>query len=303
MQSASVKNALQWFSQLVQDKIIIEPVKLKEPEQNGISWDILRTDLIHPVCSGNKIFKLRYYLEDAILKNHTAIHSFGGAWSNHIVATALVAKACGLTATGYIRGEEPREWSQTLKDANQYGMKLVFLPRDEFDKICFNPPVKEDSYPIPIGGYGFPGAKGASHILDNLPVNSYTHIICAAGTGTMAAGLSLAGKSGKLVCINAVRNDKLLDEIKQLAPGAAITVYNDYLFGGFAKADPDLIKFMNSFFLQNSIPTDFVYTAKLMFAIQDLISKNAFPTGSRILAIHSGGLQGNKSLKIGQLQF
>jgi 1-aminocyclopropane-1-carboxylate deaminase len=89
MQSASFNNALQWFSQLAHDKIITQSVRVDETETNGISWDILRTDLIHPVCSGNKFFKLRYYLEDAISKNHTTVHSFGGAWSNHIVATAF----------------------------------------------------------------------------------------------------------------------------------------------------------------------------------------------------------------------
>jgi 1-aminocyclopropane-1-carboxylate deaminase/D-cysteine desulfhydrase-like pyridoxal-dependent ACC family enzyme len=300
-------DALKWFHLIAREKIVTQSIRSYKCEQNEISWDILRTDLIHPVCSGNKFFKLRYYLEDAITNGHDAVHTFGGAWSNHIVATAFSAQACGLSSTGYIRGEEPAVWSQTLKDAQAYGMKLVFLTRTAFDQEASSTFQLPTSTLIPMGGYGEKGAKGASEILHYAAHRNYTHIFCAAGTGTMAAGLCQTAGEAQVWVVNVVSannptTNNLLTYIKALTPNATPTILNS-TFGGFAKSSPALINFMNRFHQQNSIPTDFVYTARLMFAIEDLLHKKVLPKGSRILAIHSGGLQGNNSLKSGLLGF
>ena len=310
-------DALNWFHLLAREKIITQSIRSYICEQNEISWDILRTDLIHPVCSGNKFFKLRYYLEEAIANGHDAVHTFGGAWSNHIVATAFAAQACGLKSTGYIRGEEPAVWSQTLQDARTYGMNLVFLPRSIFDREASSTFHLPTSTFIPMGGYGKKGARGASEILQYAAHQNYTHIFCAAGTGTMAAGLCQTAGEAQVWVVNVVGGNNpithnpithnpitnnLLTAIQTLTPNATPTILNS-TFGGFAKSTPALIDFMNRFHQQNSIPTDFVYTARLMFAIEDLLHKKVLPKGSRILAIHSGGLQGNNSLKSGLLGF
>ena len=295
-------DALNWFHLLAREKIITQSIRSYICEQNEISWDILRTDLIHDVCSGNKLFKLRYYLEDAIANGHDAVHTFGGAWSNHIVATAFAAQACGLSSTGYIRGEEPAVWSQTLKDAQAYGMKLVFLTRTAFDQEASSTFHLPTSTLIPMGGYGEKGAKGASEILHYAAHRNYTHIFCAAGTGTMAAGLCQTAGEAEVWVVNVVNANNLLTDIQTLTLNATPTILKS-TFGGFAKSSPALIDFINRFHQQNSIPTDFVYTARLMFAIEDLLHKKVLPKGSQILAIHSGGLQGNNSLKSGILGF
>lgn len=304
MQSILPGSSLNWFDDLAKERILTQPVKIKDQLDKDIQWDVLRTDLIHTVCSGNKFFKLKYYLADAILKNHTTIHSFGGAWSNHIVATAFAAKASGLASIGYIRGEEPAQLSETLIQAKRYGMDLHFLPRKEFDKAYPRTGIAPvHSYPIPIGGYGSLGVKGAAEIMNFATGKDYTHVFCAVGTGTMIAGISHTCQRAQLGGINVVKGTDPLAEIMFLAPTAKPTIYNDYQFGGYARENQSLFHFMNDFYEQNTIPTDFVYTGRLMFAIQDLLNKDKFQPGSKILAIHSGGLQGNKSLKIGTLNF
>jgi 1-aminocyclopropane-1-carboxylate deaminase/D-cysteine desulfhydrase-like pyridoxal-dependent ACC family enzyme len=203
-------------------------------------------------------------------------------------------------------------------DAKAYGMELVFLDRKTFDeelRSSLQPPPEPSSlssppsaphplpYLIPMGGYGEKGARGAAGILDHATRQDYTHIFCAAGTGTMAAGLSMKAGQAEIWAVNVVRGNDLAQDIFSLAPGARIQIINGFHFGAFGKTSPALVEFMNQFYLQNSVPTDFVYTARLMYAIEDLLQKRSIPRGSRILAIHSGGLQGNKSLKKGQLSY
>jgi 1-aminocyclopropane-1-carboxylate deaminase/D-cysteine desulfhydrase-like pyridoxal-dependent ACC family enzyme len=304
MQSKPSDSSLAWFHDLANERIITQSVKTGTKDHQEIQWDVLRTDLIHPICSGNKFFKLKYYLEDAILNNYTTIHSFGGAWSNHIVATAFAAQASGLSSIGYIRGEEPARWSETLIQAKQYGMDLQFLSRKEFDKVYPGQDIgPKGSYPVPMGGYGLPGIKGASEILNYTTCKDYTHVFCAVGSGTMIAGLALSCGEAQLAGITVVKDHDALADIRGLVPSAMVSIYPNYQFSGYGRENNELFSFMNDFHKQNTIPTDFVYTGKLMFAIQDLLNNNAFQPGSKILAIHSGGLQGNKSLKIGTLNF
>lgn len=308
MESLPSMGTLDLLLKEARSRIITQKVDHTGSTINGVKWDVLRTDLIHPVCSGNKLFKLYHYLAHAIQKNHTTVSTFGGAWSNHIVATAYAAGICGLKAIGYIRGEEPASWSSTLLDAKGYGMELVFLPRTEFDRLALQAwspqePALAEPYTIPMGGFGQMGAQGAAMMMD-FASGGYTHIFCAAGTGTMLAGIASRAGSGTTVAgINVVKGSDLKKVLETLAPGVKVESYDQYQFGGYARPNGQLLDFMNQFFEQNRIPTDIVYTGKLMFAVQDLLNKNAFPKGSRILAIHSGGLQGNKSLKKGELIF
>jgi 1-aminocyclopropane-1-carboxylate deaminase len=268
---------------------------------------ILRLDKLHPLISGNKWFKLRYYLDEAKTLQKKKIVTFGGAWSNHLLATAAAARLYGFHATGIIRGGEAPWLSTTLQQAKQLGMQLIFIPREDY-KNKYVPPelLSSEHYLIPEGGYGETGAAGASTILDNCP-DGITHYCCAIGTGTMMAGLVNAVNSPKQVigvsvmknnselpaCVsNLVKNDKTN---WQLIEG--------YHFGGYAKSQLPLTEFMNDFYRKTSTPLDFVYTGKLFFAISQLIKEQFFPEGSKILLIHSGGLQGNTSLRKGVLIF
>ena len=271
--------------------------------------DVLRLDLIHPVISGNKWFKLKGYLEEAsrLGKNH--ILSFGGAYSNHIVATAAAAQSKGFSSTGLIRGEEPANLSPTLMDAKDYGMRLVFISRDDYSKKLIPDEIISEpgTYVVPEGGYGPIGASGAAEIALLTKMSNYTHVVAATGTGTMLAGLIMASKNIQVVGIPILKNlGTLPAEINRLLPTALQDQYqiiNGYQFGGYAKYSSALIRFMNNWYSETGIPSDFVYTGKVFFAVDDMVRQNFFPAESRVLVIHSGGLQGNRSLPKGELIF
>ncbi|RYF84915.1 MAG: 1-aminocyclopropane-1-carboxylate deaminase/D-cysteine desulfhydrase, partial [Chitinophagaceae bacterium] len=163
----------------------------------GFPLDVLRLDLIHPVISGNKWFKLKGYLQQAKEENKDILLTWGGAYSNHIVASAYAAKLAGLKSIGIIRGEEPRTWSHTLLAAKAYGMQLYFLSREEYWQKSLPQEIIEtidcdEVIEIPEGGYGEKGAEGASEILTLVAPANYTHIVSAVGTGTTLAGLCLS---------------------------------------------------------------------------------------------------------------
>ena len=285
------------------DQIIL-PVSVAQ----NIELYVLRLDKIHPYISGNKWFKLCYYFDEAKELNKKKIVTFGGAWSNHILATAAACQLKGFDATGIIRGEEAPELSQTLKLAREMGMQLIFLSREDYKKKKLPPDIEnDDTYFINEGGYGIKGAAGAATMLNAVVKKDYSHICCAAGTGTMMAGLALAcGEQNKIVGISVLKNNREIEQqMKTLIPGIKINfeIIPDYHFGGYARYKPAQIQFMNEFYRLTGIPSDFIYTGKLFYAINDLIGSGYFPRGSRILIVHSGGLQGNASLGKGTLIF
>lgn len=294
--------------QINTDLARIQPLKLGA--EQGVKIDVLRTDLIHPVISGNKWYKLRYYLEDARNKGCTEIASFGGAYSNHIVATACACQASQLNSIGFIRGDQLEQSSPTLAAAQSFGMQFEFVNRTDYKNkanlIAKNP--KPNRYWIPEGGYGILGAKGAASILDNVSLIDYTHIVAAIGSGTMIAGLTNASLANqKVLGISSQKNNHSLEsEVRMLI--AAENQYRfhylpDYHFGGFAKHPTALLDFMNQFWLKESVPTDIVYTGKVFYAMNDLLEKEYIKAGDRVLVVHSGGLQGNLSLPENSLLF
>jgi 1-aminocyclopropane-1-carboxylate deaminase len=293
------------ITRLAFDKITVDTISLAK--HNEITADVLRLDKIDPVISGNKWFKLRYYLDEARSQQKKGIVTFGGAWSNHIVATAAACQLNGIHSVGIIRGEEPRKLSPTLLRAKEMGMQLIFLSRPDYQAKEIPAAMQpEEYYIINEGGYGIMGARGASTILEHCR-NNYTHYCCAVGTGTMMAGIINQSQSEqKTIGISVLKNNTGLAEMIQ-----ALVVnktdnwqlIHDYSFGGYAKHQPALLRFMNEFYEQTGVPSDFVYTGKLFYAINDLVEKNYFPPGSRLLLIHSGGLQGNESLETGSLIF
>jgi 1-aminocyclopropane-1-carboxylate deaminase len=292
------------------NNIIVQPVVKSLASEKNISVSVLRLDLIHPVISGNKWFKLKFYIQDAKRLDKKRVVTFGGAWSNHIVAAACACSINKLKALGIIRGEEPAEYSDTLLAAKDFGMEFIFLNRKDYQSkiLPFTIDAATD-YLIPEGGYGLKGAQGFSTAIDYCNKNEFTHFVCAVGTGTMMAGLIKAATTEQWVIgIPVLKNNHdLLPAVKALLTDdeqlKKFELSEDYHFGGYAKYTGELLQFMNSFYEKSGIPSDFVYTGKLFFAVQDLIIKNYFPPGSKILIIHSGGLQGNSSLKKGTLIF
>lgn len=291
------------ISNITTDKISFDSFTEK-----NVQVSVLRLDKIHPVISGNKWFKLRYYLNEARHQNKKAIVTFGGAWSNHIVATAAACRENNFSSFGMIRGEAPERLSTTLIQAKELGMQLIYINREDYRaKKIPEQLTHKEYYFINEGGYGVKGAEGAATILDHCEKEQYTHICCAAGTGTMMAGLVKAAlPEQKVIGFSVLKNNFELDtKVSSLLPGEDknFLLIHDYHFGGYAKYNQELIDFMNIFFNQTTIPSDFVYTAKMFYAVDDLIKNNFFPGESHLLLIHSGGLQGNSSLNNGTLIF
>jgi 1-aminocyclopropane-1-carboxylate deaminase/D-cysteine desulfhydrase-like pyridoxal-dependent ACC family enzyme len=294
------------------EKNIIQPINEERVQSHGISVAILRLDLLHPIVSGNKIFKLNHYLAAAKNGTKKGILTFGGAFSNHLVAAAYAAKLHNLESIGFVRGEKPNKLSQSLMDCMSYGMQLEFMKRESFDSIDLSQ--LSTAYPnhaiIPHGGYGRMGMLGAKEIMEIAGVETYDTVLAACGTGTMAAGLIAGLKPHQqLTLVSVLKNNySILDEIKLLLIEDEIRnkrfeIHFDFHLGGYAKKNPVLFQTMNDFFSNHHIPTDFVYTGKLVHAFYRLMEANTFSTGSKVLLIHSGGLQGNRSLCNNELIF
>ena len=273
--------------------------------------DLLRLDLLHPIVSGNKFYKLRYYIEFALAKGVSSVASFGGPYSNHIVALAYTAKEAGLKSIGYIRTNADEPLTPSLNDAKAYGMELVYLGRTDFQSkkatILQSSEMNTDCYFIDEGGYGTIGAKGATTILTENDTSHYDTIICAVGTGTMLAGIiNAAYAHQKIIGIPVLKNEGSIEsEINALLEdkNRPYTLLHQFHQGGYAKTNPMMLDFMNKLWDAEKIPTDIVYTSKLLFGVEQLIKENYFEKAATILVIHSGGLQGNRSLSEGSLKF
>ncbi len=285
----------------------ISPVQNRTAQDMDINISMLRLDVIHPQISGNKLFKLQFFLEEALNSDHKSILTFGGAYSNHLAATAYAAKALDISCIGIVRGERPPQLSETLVFCLEKGMKLEFISREEYKELApleKNEFLKEqygDHILIPEGGFSEKGMSGACEIADYFGENRYSHICVAIGTGTTLAGIVKQSKEETTILgFSALKGLSDVPErlrILGVINPQNLCVMDAYHVGGFGKKTPELIDFMNRFYRENKIPLDVVYTGKMMFGVQDLLKNNYFPAGSDILCIHTGGLQGNSSIK------
>ena len=300
---------------------------IKPPIQSILSFspsqkvDLLRLDSLHPIVSGNKFYKLRFYIATAIENGVATVASFGGPYSNHIVALAYTAKEAGLKSIGYIRTNADEPTTPSLAEAKHYGMELVYLGRSDFQSkkasILETSAAKSDTYLIDEGGYGTFGAKGAATIFTENDTAHYDYIVCAVGTGTMLAGcINAASPNQKIIGIPVLKNEGSIEsEINALLidkndlnnnnykNSKSYTLLHQFHQGGYAKTNSTMIDFMNRLWDAEKIPTDIVYTSKLLFGVEQLIQENYFEKDASILVIHSGGLQGNRSLPAGTLKF
>ncbi len=280
-------------------------------QQKNVSLSVLRLDKIHPTISGNKLFKLHYFLNEAIELSLPGIITFGGAYSNHLVATAYACKISGLKSIGFIRGERPANLSHTLTACIDYGMQLYFTSRESYknkESDYFLDKLNEEevgSLVVPEGGYHPKGAAGAALICKYVSENT-THICTALGTATTLAGLLTGAKNNQQVIgVPVLKGMSDIAERVTHLTGIehSFQLLEGYHFGGYAKKTEQLIHFMNQLYRQFELPTDFVYTAKMMFAVLDSVDKGFFAPGSEITCLHTGGLQGNLSLPSGSLIF
>lgn len=268
----------------------------------GISLTIKREDLLHPVISGNKYRKLKYNLKEAKQQQKRTLLTFGGAFSNHISAVAGAGKEFGFKTIGIIRGEELVDKiveNPTLSYAKQCGMELIFVSRAlyrEKNEAHFIEKLQQeygDFYVIPEGGTNNLAIKGCEEILTEEDA-LFDYVCVCVGTGGTISGLINSAKAKqKILGFSALKGNFLKDEIEKLAPNKKNwSLVTDYHFGGYGKINDDLVSFINKFSSATNIPLDPVYTGKMLYGIVDLASKKYFNPNSKILVIHTGGLQG-----------
>lgn len=261
-------------------------------QYNNYQIGILRLDLIDPEISGNKWFKLKYNIAEAKKQNKTSIVTFGGAFSNHIAATAAACKKWGIKSIGIIRGDDISANNPTLLKAKENGMQLHFIDRTQYkqkDESEFINQIQQqypNCYIIPEGGDNELGAEGCKEILQN-KTDEFDIIFCATGTGTTFSGLAQSLKHHQeLIGINVLK-------FKAFSKYANSKIINDYHFGGYAKHSQELLEFKHWFETNYHIELDYVYTSKSFYAAFDLMKKNLLDYDKKILIIHCGGLQGN----------
>ena len=264
----------------------------------GVELSVKRDDLIHPYVSGNKLYKLIYNVHEAKKLGYNTILTFGGAWSNHLVATAVYCKDNGLKCIGVVRGDELANnmLSPSLQFCAGQGMQLHFVSREEYRLKANEHFISRLSdlfgtfYLVPEGGANALGVKGAAEILND--VEGYDYVACACGTGTTLAGLIMSALPNTTYMGFSVLKgeDTLTAEVeKYVGHTKGWSINTDYHYGGYAKTNTELLAFKESFEKSTQITLDRVYTAKLFLGLYSLINKGLFPSGAKILAIHTGG--------------
>jgi 1-aminocyclopropane-1-carboxylate deaminase len=263
---------------------------------SGVQVSIKREDTIHPFISGNKWRKLKYVLQNAKKNNKTHLVSFGGAYSNHLVALASAGVQFGFKTTAFVRGEEVH--NHMLGLCKCWGMELIFVSREAYrnkhELFDAYAGTNEHILMIDEGGRGKLAAKGCEEILDD--VVGYTHVCCAVGTGTTLAGLAIAAHQKSMIaegfCV-LKGAEEIESDIKMLTGhNVPVVLHHQFHLGGYAKTDEAMMPFIQSFARETGILLDQVYTAKMVRGVDNLIKQGHYPRGSNVLLIHTGGLLG-----------
>jgi 1-aminocyclopropane-1-carboxylate deaminase len=279
--------------------------KIDEPlcAHKGIELWMKRDDQLHPVISGNKWRKLKFILDHALYTGADTIISMGGVYSNHLHALAYTGKVLGLKTIAYIRGEAPAVLTPTLIDLKTWGMELRFISRTDYRQLryykgCFDlPGLQPHQYWLPEGGAQALALLGVAELVEEIKVD-YDWLCTPCGTGATLAGLiSATPNNVSILGFAALKNAGFLNAdvsslLKQNKSNWHINL--DYHFGGFASTTPALLSFMSAFETKTTIQLEAVYTGKMMYALYDLINQGYFSAGQRIIAVHTGGLQGDR---------
>jgi 1-aminocyclopropane-1-carboxylate deaminase len=280
-------------------------------ETNGYSLSIKREDLLHPTVSGNKFRKLKYNLIQAQGEGYDTLLTFGGAYSNHIAATAAAGQLEGFKTIGVIRGEElgvnlakTLESNPTLGFAHKCGMKFHFISRQEYrekDEVRFRESITKtfnNPFIIPEGGTNELAIKGCEEILTE-DDTGFDYICCPIGTtGTISGIINSLKPHQKALGFPALKGDWVADEVRKYAKNEQWEIIADYHFGGYAKVNGDLVSFINEFHAEHQVLLDPIYTGKMLYGISELMKGGYFRENSRILAVHTGGLQGIAGMNI-----
>jgi 1-aminocyclopropane-1-carboxylate deaminase len=297
------------------EKSILQEVNLKSLQERNVRLLIKRDDLIDQDVSGNKWRKLKFNVEQANFQKREGILTFGGAFSNHLVATAAACYRANIKSVGIVRGDELNENSnESLKQCAKFGMKLVFVPRSQYD-LRYERIYKEELsqqfpnyYHVPEGGANFYGMMGCQEILDEIS-EDFQHVFVAQGTTTTSCGILMGLKENvKLHVVPVLKNYDSNAEMRQLLNYSIfdeeltdelmgrVVVHADSHFGGYAKYTKELLAFIQDFYKQTQIPLDPIYTSKVMFTFFEELEKGGLDNQT-VLFIHTGGLQGAQKIQ------
>jgi 1-aminocyclopropane-1-carboxylate deaminase len=292
------------------EDVPLQKIDIPLTKEGGIELYVKRSDLIHPAISGNKWYKLKYNIIEAGKQGYNKILTFGGAYSNHIYAAASAGKIFGFETIGVIRGEEYPHLNPTLQYAVNCGMKLHYLNREDYRLKTSDNIIKslEDIYGpfylIPEGGSNIPGTRGSAEIIRGVEISfDYVCVPCGSG-GTLAGIISYLNGKKKALGFAVLKNGEFLkDLVNKLVHSysgrtfANWDIITQYHFGGYAKFDSELIRFVRNFYAETGIPIEPVYSGKMFYGIFDMIKNGFFKYGETILAVHTGGLQGIKGIE------
>ena len=276
-----------------------QEINLPSLKKYNVNIFVKREDLIHPIISGNKFRKLKYNIEKAIKDKKNEIISFGGAYSNHLLALAFVGKLSNLKTIGIIRGEElkQKKLNSTLKRCKDFGMKFIFISRNEYkrrNEIKYINSIKvkfRNAFIVPEGGTNYLGVKGCEEIL-NKEDSFFDVICCPVGSGGTISGLiNSKNNVQKILGFSALKNSKIKNVITKFVNNNDWKVFDDMFFGGYSKVDYDLVNFINKTYDQTGILFDPIYNSKMLFQIIYMISNDQWPFGKNILLINTGGMQ------------
>ncbi len=288
------------------EHIRLEKINWKTDKNNLAKYTIARLDEIHPIISGNKLFKLKYNLEEAA-KQQKGILTMGGAYSNHLAATAFACKEAGLASIGLVRGEMVTPLNSTLRFCVENKMNLIAIQRKDFynNSNVVQKLMQQHSnfYFVPEGGSNKEGEKGCTEILSLIhQADTFSHIICAAGTATTCRGIAASATTHQTVVVIPVikipkeEQPLFIQKHLNIDTDAAIDIFFEFAGKGYAQKEEILFSFMNRFYKETKVSLDFVYTAKLIMAVNSLFDANYFSETHKVLVLHTGGLQGNDSL-------
>jgi 1-aminocyclopropane-1-carboxylate deaminase len=273
-------------------------------EEKGLKVYVLRLDAIHPFISGNKWYKLKYNIDEFKKSGKKFLVTFGGAFSNHIVATAAAGRMFDIKTIGIIRGEELNVYSnKVLEFANRSGMKLVFVKRDKYRELkqdnnkveaALSPllgrGVGGEAFIVPEGGSNELALKGCEEIKNDIPID-FDYILTACGTGMTLAGIAKSLEPHQqAVGISVLHGESFLDTDVAQWSGRNFKIIHDYHFGGYAKTNDKLNTFCNEFYFKHHIRMEPIYPGKMFYGFYDLIKKDFFPHGKTIIALHTGGI-------------
>lgn len=295
--AADVKSIEQFF---LSSDTQIQTLYSEQAVKRKIQLDVLRLDLMHAQISGNKWFKLKYNLLQAAEQGFTKVLSFGGAYSNHLHALAYACHFLGMESIGFVRGEEVD--NPTLRDCQSWGMQLSWMDRETYRQkkqpTVYHQLQKDypDYFIIPEGGDNEAGYQGCCEIVSKSMLDEYDIFACPIGTATTFRGIaSSLDNRHQAWGFPAFKGHEILrSQLEKSHAGKNIQLFTEYHFGGFGKYTPALLEWMKLFEDKHQIPLDQVYTVKMFFGVIDLLNKNQLPQQSRILLIHTGGLQGNR---------